>query len=185
MDPTAELRERDALLDRIRVYVDRVGLSALTLERAAAAIGVTAEVLRGYFESKEDLIVAMIARNRIRLRERFAKLDLQVSSDEFRRLMWNFYVDTIEDSRLFYEAYGLALYDNHYGDFLHGINDWLALLRESLVRRGIPSERAEAFATLSLAVFRGAMMDLLATGERARVNAAMEEWFRAARWLSE
>ncbi|HUN29694.1 MAG TPA: hypothetical protein VMV65_07790 [Alphaproteobacteria bacterium] len=185
MDPTAELRERDALLDRLRPHVDDVGLCALTLDDAAGALGLSGEALHAFFATKEDLIAALIARNRIRLRAKFANLDLALPADEFRRVMWNFYLDTASDSRLFFEAYGLALHDEHYGDFLHGINDWLGLLKEALVRRGTRADRAEAFATLTLAVYRGAMMDFCATEERARVNAAMELWFKAASWLTE
>jgi len=185
MDPTAELRERDDLLDRLRPYVDQVGLCALTLENSARALGLPEETLHDFFPTKEDLIVALIARNRIRLRAKFANLDLSMPADEFRRVMWNFYLETANESRLFFEAYGLALHDKHYGDFLHGINDWLGLLKDALIRRGVPQDRAEAFATLSLAVYRGAMMDYCATDERPRVNAAMELWFRAANWLIE
>jgi len=184
MDPTAELRERDALLDRLRPHVDEIGLCALTLENSALALGLPENTLHDFFPSKEDLIVALIARNRIRLRAKFADLDLAMPADEFRRVMWKFYVETASESRLFFEAYGLALHDEHYGDFLHGINDWLGLLKEALVRRAVPSDRAEAFATLTLAVYRGAMMDYCATEDRARVNAAMELWFEAAAWMT-
>lgn len=185
MDPTAELRERDDLLDRLRPHVDEIGLCALTLEGATKALGLTLDTVQGFFPTKEDLIAALIARNRIRLRAKFAGSDFARPADEFRRAMWNFYLETAAESRLFFEAYGLALHDEHYGDFLHGINDWLGLLKEALARRGVPNDRAEAFATLTLAVYRGAMMDYCATQERPRVNAAMELWFKAANWLSE
>ncbi len=185
MEPTVELRERDDLLGRLRPYIDQVGLCALTLENASIALKLPLDTLQEFFPIKEDLIAALIARNRIRLRAKFATLDLSMPAAEFRRIMWNFYVETASESRLFFEAYGLALRDEHYGDFLHGINDWLGLLKDALIRRGVAQDRAEAFATLSLAVYRGAMMDYLATEERARVNAAMELWFKAADWLAE
>ncbi|HTU71057.1 MAG TPA: TetR/AcrR family transcriptional regulator [Candidatus Baltobacteraceae bacterium] len=185
MDPGAELRARDALLDRIRRYADEHGLYALTLENLAAVLAMPLDALEEFFGSKEDLIVALVARNRIRLREKFANLDSSAPSDEFRRVMWAYYLETAADSRLFFEAYGLALHDEHYAEFLHGINDWIGLLKEALERRGVARDRAEAFATLSLAVFRGAMLDYCATNERARVNAAMELWFKAANWLTE
>jgi AcrR family transcriptional regulator len=185
MDPTAELRERDALLDRISTYVDKHGISNVALETVAQDLGINEERLEEFFHTKTELIVALVARNRINLRAKFAKLDVStMGTDTFRRAMWHFYVETASASRLFFEVYGLALADKHYGEFLHGINDWLGLLKESLTRRGVPSERAEAFATLTLAVYRGAMMDLLATGDRSRVNAAMELWFKVATWLT-
>ncbi|HTZ55367.1 MAG TPA: hypothetical protein VMB20_09935 [Candidatus Acidoferrum sp.] len=185
MDPTAELRERNELLERIGTYVDQHGISAVTLETLATELGISAGRLEEFFHTKTELIVALIARNRIALRTRFATLDASMDADAFRRVMWDFYVETASASRLFFEVYGLALADEHYGEFLHGINDWLGMLKESLTRRGVPGDRAEAFATLTLAVYRGMMMDLLATGERPRINAAMELWFRAATALSE
>lgn len=186
MDPTSELRERDALLDSIGTYVERHGITTVTLETLAETLGISKARLEQFFHSKTELIVALIARNRIKLRTKFAKLDAStLGTDGFRRAMWDFYVDTASASRLFFEVYGLALADEHYGEFLHGINDWLGLLKETLTRRGVPNDRAEAFATLTLAVYRGAMMDLLATGDRSRVNAAMELWFKAATALSE
>jgi hypothetical protein len=40
---------------------------------------------------------------------------------------------------------------------------------------GVPPERATAYARLGLAVARGLLLDLLATRDRAAVDAAMEE----------
>jgi AcrR family transcriptional regulator len=186
MDPTSELRERDALLDRIRAYVDRVGVIAMRFEDAAANAGVSVERLHEFFETKDDIVIALIARNRIKLRAKYAEmLGDSATSNSIRRALWKFYAETESDSRLFFEAYGLALQDDaHYRDFLLGVKDWLVAMKDTLQRSGVPSGKAESYATLVLAVYRGAMMDLVATGERARVNAAMELWFKAADWLT-
>jgi len=186
MDPTAELRERDALLDRLSGFIEKEGIRNFSPESAAREIGVDVERLAEFFPTNTELIVALIARNRINLRKQFVELDRSVGSyDQFQRIMWNLYVENANASRLFFETYAIALFDEHYGDFLHGVNDWLNLLKESLHRRGIPDDRAEAIATLTLTVYRGAMMDLLATGERARVNAAMELWFKTVQGFFE
>ncbi|HTX57761.1 MAG TPA: hypothetical protein VMD47_11740 [Candidatus Acidoferrales bacterium] len=185
MDSDTEFREREALLERVREHVERHGIMTSTFEDLASALGVEAGRLREFFPTKTELAVALVARNRIRLREKFANLDQTMADDDFRREMWEFYVETADASRLFFEVYGLAIADAHYGEFLHGINDWLDLVTDAMVRRGVPAERADAFATLGIAVYRGAMMDWLATGDRARVNAAMELWFKAASWLSQ
>jgi AcrR family transcriptional regulator len=187
MDPTSELRERDALLDRIRTYVDQVGVIAMTFEDAATSAGIQAERLGEFFANKDEIIEALIARNRIKIRAKYAEmLGGNVTSASIRRALWKFYAESESDSRLFFEAYGLALQNNtHYREFLLGINDWLSAMKETLQRSGVPSGKAETYATLVLAVYRGAMMDLLATGQRSRVNAAMELWFKAADWLTE
>ena len=175
----SELQRRDELLELLRSYVERVGVAALTLESAAEAAGTTPDELQEYFDSKVELVVALIARNRIRLRERFAKLraDGALERVDLRRFMWEFYLETAGDSRLFFEAYGLALHDERYREFTVGVDDWISLLTEAAKQRGIPPERAGALATLTLAVYRGAMLDYCATNDRGRVNAAMELWF--------
>ena len=185
MDPTRELRQRDALIDRIRPYVEEHGITHVTLEDIANALGMRPAMLREYFDTKEELIAALLARNRIRLRTRFAQTDNEttITDRELHRRMWSFYIETASDSKLFFEAFGLALHDRQYGEFLHGVNDWLDLLADAAIRRGVEAERAQAFATLTLAVFRGAMLDYCATGDRDRLDAAMELWYAAADWL--
>ncbi|MGW7385493.1 hypothetical protein [Streptomyces sp. NPDC054794] len=68
--------------------------------------------------------------------------------------------------RFFFEAYGYAVREpERYREFLDGIvHDWLALVGDQLVTAGITDrERAPALATLTLAAFRGLLLDLVAT----------------------
>jgi AcrR family transcriptional regulator len=54
------------------------------------------------------------------------------------------------------------------------VNDWLALLAEYQPVECRDTPQAEAERTLLLAVLRGALLDLLATGDTTRVTAAVE-----------
>jgi hypothetical protein len=45
-----------------------------------------------------------------------------------------------------------------------------------MVAMGFASEDARALARLGVAVTRGLLLDLLATGDRAAVDAAIEQW---------
>lgn len=182
MPVTPEERERDDLLDRIPAYAREHGLAGLSVERVAAWLGRAPDDLYQFFPTDTDLLTALVARNRVRLRDGFARLDADPSADDrvMRRRMWHAYLEAADDSELFFEAYGLALHDEHYGAFLHGVNDWLELIVESMVRRGVSSAQASAFATLTLAAYRGAMLDYCVTRDRARVSAAMEMWFDIA-----
>ncbi|MEU6217679.1 hypothetical protein ABZ845_09180 [Streptomyces sp. NPDC047022] len=75
----------------------------------------------------------------------------------------------------FFEAYGYAVRDpQRYPEFLNGIvHDWLTLIGDHLVAVGaVGREHASAVATLSLAAFRGLLLDLVATGDRERTTAA-------------
>jgi hypothetical protein len=77
---------------------------------------------------------------------------------------------------LFFELYGQALQGRpHMNEFLDGvIDDWLKPVVETNVARGAPEGPARAHARLSIAVTRGLLLDLLATGDVASANQAME-----------
>jgi hypothetical protein len=80
--------------------------------------------------------------------------------------------------RLFFEAYGLALrHPDRYSDFLnHAIHDWLD---EPLAAID------EISATLAIATVTGLVLDLLTTGERGRVEDAMERFLFLIRWQAD
>ncbi len=179
---SVESSEREALLDRVRAIVDERGITSLALDDFSQALSMPLERLREFFDSKEDLVLALFARSRIAQRRAFAAIDADAKASriERARAVWQFFVDSESDSRLMFEAFAMGLRDPQYLAFLHGVDDWIALSEAALVRAGYPRERALAMATLALAVHRGAMMDLCATGERERVDAAMELWLRAA-----
>ena len=93
------------------------------------------------------------------------------------------------NARLFYELYGRALLDPVLADqFLDGIvEDWLGPATEINVAIGVPRPLARAHARAGIAVTRGLLLDLLATGDVAGVDAAMdafidvyEGWLRHA-----
>src|SRR5258705_497935 len=82
------------------------------------------------------------------------------------------------NERLFFEVYGQALQGRaHTEALLDGIVDsWLGPITAMGTARGMSHETAEASARLSIAVTRGLLLDLLATGNRAGVDAAVEHW---------
>jgi hypothetical protein len=77
--------------------------------------------------------------------------------------------------RLFFEAYGLALrHPDRYSDFIdHAIHDWLD---EPLAAID------DVSATLAIATVTGLVLDLLTTGDRVRVEDAMERFLFLLRW---
>ena len=75
--------------------------------------------------------------------------------------------------RLFFELYARLLQQGRHdlaGQLVHG---WLDPVAALLTERGVPPERAAALTRLGLAVTRGLLLDLLATGDRAGTDAAM------------
>jgi hypothetical protein len=78
--------------------------------------------------------------------------------------------------RLFFELYGLALSGQpHLTPFLDGVVDsWLEPGADLARGHGVPEATARAHARLGLAVTRGLLLDLVATGDRTGVDAAMD-----------
>lgn len=75
---------------------------------------------------------------------------------------------------LFSEVYALALRSpEDHKTFLSGVvDDWLAPLTAAYA--GHPPGQAGAKAALAIAVLRGLLPDLLTTGERRRIEAALQ-----------
>jgi AcrR family transcriptional regulator len=175
MSATASPR-RDELLERAYRYALEHGVVDLSLRPLAAAVGSSPRVLLFLFGSKAGLIQALLARARrdeLELLDRAratggadrdlagtaAELWAWLAAEEHRGLL-----------KLWVEGYARSLIDPDgrpwMGFARATVDDWLALLGE------LTGDAAEC--TLILAVLRGAMLDLLATGDLERVSAAVE-----------
>ena len=82
------------------------------------------------------------------------------------------------NERLFFEIYGQALQGRPGTEqLLDGIVDnWLDTISDIDIASGMAPEVARAHGRLGIAVTRGLLLDLLATGDRAGVDAAVEVW---------
>jgi AcrR family transcriptional regulator len=173
---------RDELLERAYRYVLEHGLSAMSLRPLATQIGSSPRVLLFLFGSKDGLVRALLARaradevallERVRVQEGFdlPRVGLEVwhwlSAQEHRGLL-----------TLWTESYARALMepDGPWAGFASStVEDWLMLLAESQPADERRTAAGEARRTLALAVLRGAMLDLLATGDVARTTRAVRE----------
>jgi AcrR family transcriptional regulator len=156
------------------------GVGDLTLRGLAAALGTSHRMLIYHFGSRDGLLVAIAAEVERRQREVLAGLDVVGAPAAVMRAMW----DRLSDpelwpfERLFFELYARALQgDPGAAPFLHGIvDDWVAPLAAMGVEAGVDEATARAEARLGLAVYRGLLLDLLATGDREGVTAAVERF---------
>lgn len=57
------------------------------------------------------------------------------------------------------------------------VDSWLEPLTDLYRRDGVPPRVARSTARLSIAVTRGLLLDLLATGDRKAVDEAMEQFY--------
>lgn len=182
MTRTADLARREDLLERIVDYACEHGLAELSLRPLAKAVGSSPRVLLYYFGSKDELVVSVIAAARARQRRQFANIKLTegLSSRELCRICWRVMSDLRNEPlfRLWFEVYGLALQDRtRFPGFLdRAVEDWLDFLAIGSIQAGYTREQARAWASMVLAGFRGFMMDLCATRDRARIDGAVELW---------
>jgi len=138
-----------------------------------------------HFGSKHGLLVE-IARS-VEQREREALAEMLPAGERPNRAAviawWKHISDPSlwPNERLFFELYAQALQGQSHADsLLEGIvEDWVAPAAQQLIDRGVPPAQARAHARLGVAVTRGLLLDLLATGEVAAVDAAVEAFVDA------
>jgi AcrR family transcriptional regulator len=182
---------RERLLRQVLDHVVARGLGDLSLREVAAAIGTSHRMLIYHFGSKEGLVVEVIRAVEAEQRALFADItaDPSVSPVDAARRMWRRFTDPAvrPHERLFFEVYGQAI-QGRQGTvgLLDGIIDsWAEPIAEAATAQGTPPAEARAQARLSVAVTRGLLLDLLATGDLDAVNAAYERFLTltfAGRW---
>jgi AcrR family transcriptional regulator len=177
--PAAPSARQVELLEKAYGYVVEHGLADVSLRPLAAAIGSSPRVLLFLFGSKDGLIRALLARARA---DELAVLDRVRQTGALRptaEAVWNWLAAPEHRSllRLWVEGYARSLVDpgGPWSDFAAAtVADWLALFEESA---DIGDDVA---GTLLLAVLRGALLDLLATGDIERTSAAVRRHLDSA-----
>jgi len=177
---------RADLLAAIVAYVLERGLADLSLRPLAAAVEASPRTLLYHFGSKEELVGAVfveIGRRQARLINAWYERSAEHDAPTLLLRAWQWLTAPRHDRllRLLFETYGLALHDRkRYGPFLRATsNDWIVPFANALEMRGFSRERATALATLLVAVMRGLLLDVLATGERTRVDRAFRSFINA------
>jgi AcrR family transcriptional regulator len=173
---------RDRMLAAAIAYIAANGLHDRSLREVAASIGTSHRMLIYYFGSKEGLMRAIVEEVESQQREFFERFsaDLSVPPAEAALTFWQRVADPslANNVRLFFELYGQALQGRAGTEgFLDRIVDaWVEPLTEYAVIRGVPRATAQADARLGVAVSRGLLLDLVATGDRAAVDAAYRRY---------
>ena len=172
------------LLERAYGYVLEHGLASLSLRPLAAAIGSSPRVLLFLFGSKDGLVKAILDRARadelaFLARARAAPGQRgQAGLGQVTGIVWEWLAGTAHRPllTLWAEAYArsLAEPDGPWAGFARQtVTDWLGVLAQSQPAAARDTPAATAQRTLALAVLRGALLDLLATGETGRVTSAV------------
>ncbi len=179
--PRTDTRER--LLADAVAYVTAHGVSELSLRDLAAGLGTSPRMLIFHFGSKEELLVEIVRSAEEGQRE-FLLQPIATDGPEeptaVLRSLWHHLLDPVlaPFERLFFELYGQALQGRgHSATFLDGIVEtWLTPVAELFTQMGHPEDRARQEARLAVAVIRGLLLDVLATGEQAAATEAFERY---------
>jgi AcrR family transcriptional regulator len=176
---------KEELLERAYLYALQHGLADLSLRPLAAAIGSSPRVLLFLFGSKDDLVRALLARARadeLTFLEQ-ARAAGQADLAAMVRVTWQWLA--AEPVRplltLWAEAYARSLAEpaGPWSGFARQtVEDWLALLATAQPTGQPGDTGTTAVQTLALAVLRGGLLDLLATGDTGRVTAAIQYYLR-------
>ena len=175
---------RDRLIEAVVAHAAEHGLADTSLRQLASALGTSHRMLIHHFGSKEGLLVEVVRRVEERQRLMLAELRASLESrgdrsttDELGAQFWDNLKDPTVNrhERLFFEVYGQALQGRAWAmPMLDGIvDDWVGPMAELFEAQGASAATSRTDARLAVAVARGLLLDLLATGDRDAVDAAM------------
>jgi AcrR family transcriptional regulator len=171
---------KQRLLDAVIEHFVADGLADQSLRSIAEAVGSSHRMLLYHFGSKDGLLLAVVreveARTEALVEEIGAASGDRV--DEIIRRTWGYVANpaVARFERLFFALYGRALQ----GDqavlplLTDDVEHWLRVNVSLPAMAGVPVHTVRAHARLGLAVTRGLLLDLLATGDRAGVDAALD-----------
>jgi AcrR family transcriptional regulator len=173
-----ESARRVELLEAAYAYVLTNGLSDLSLRPIAEAIGSSTGVLRFLFGSRDGLVAAVLRRAREDELQMLARVPADGDLLTVSTAVWTWLADPAHAAllTLWTESYATSLKAVEgpwAGHAARTVDDWLAVLSgaQPAAKRRTAAGRAQR--TAILAVLRGGMLDLLATGDRARTTRAV------------
>jgi AcrR family transcriptional regulator len=160
---------RDALLAAVIDAIERDGLGSRSLRDLARDAGTSHRMLIHHFGSRDGLMIAIVAE--VEARTRALLREDTTDADTALAVTWKQVADPSRwpFERLFFECYSRGAQGEAPFDRLLPalVDDWLA---------AFPRGRARDRGRLGLAVVRGLLLDLVATGDRAGVDRAVREF---------
>jgi AcrR family transcriptional regulator len=177
----ASSQARDRLLAAAVDQAMRDGIADLSLRELAAAIGTSHRMLLYHFGSREGLLEA-VARA-VQEAQRTRLPDWMFTPDGARYAWQHFSHPKLwPQERLFFELYAHALLGRPGTEgFLEAnVEPSISAMTEALARTGLDESTARAQARLAMAVIRGLLLDLLATGDLEGTTAAFEQYVQHA-----
>lgn len=173
---------RVQLLDAVVGYLAEHGLANVSLRPMAGQLGVSVNALVHHFGSKDDLIVAALRRSETMQKDveaQWLERRPELSQADLLRAWWRWITATPQNLavvRLGIEAAALDATVTGLPRQVRGdqIGIWRSNIEQRLLAEGVEQSTATIEASLAKAMFTGLVVDLLATGHRARLTRALE-----------
>jgi AcrR family transcriptional regulator len=176
---------REALLARALGRFAEHGVRDTSLRALADAIGTSHRMLIYHFGSRDGLLAAVVDTVEQGARDALAQIIEEANADPDPLAAGLRYWHLVTDEALvygplFFELSSHAMLGLRYAVDLRErlVVSWLDALTSMWTARGVPPHEAREQASLDLATARGLLHDLLLTGDRKRVDAAMLRYSR-------
>jgi AcrR family transcriptional regulator len=170
---------RNELLHQVVDYIREHGLADVSLREIARKLNLTAPALLHHFDSKEKLLAEALE-----VVQQEALVILNTAFTDHNsiapaiRALWDHQSDPDrrQEQRAVLEIESMASKEPERFPRYHGNmqRPWVAAFLNALERNNCPESMRLPTATLIAASYRGLLADLLATGERRRVTAALQ-----------
>lgn len=176
---------REQLLARVLAWFSEHGVGDTSLRTLAAGIGTSHRMLIYHFGSREGLLGAVV--EAVERTEQDALLELVATHEdpfEAGAAFWSRVADRAEVfAPLFFELSSHAMRGEPHAEALRRwlSTGWVDTAHAAYLRLGLDDARARTLALQSLAMTRGLLFELCATGDRRGVDAAMAAWTETVR----
>jgi len=174
---------RERLLDAAIDHFGTHGIGDTSLRGIAEAIGTSHRMLIYHFGSRDGLLAAVVDTVEQGARDTLARMVAEAAADpdptEAGLRFWHLVTeDALVYGPLFFELSSHAMLDLPHTAGLRErlVTTWLDALEAMWTARGLASRDARLQGRLDLAVARGLLHDLLLSGEREQVDAAMRQY---------
>jgi AcrR family transcriptional regulator len=171
------------LLDAAVEYLLEHGVANLSLRPLAEALDTSPRILMFHFKSKDGLLQDVLDEVQSHIQKSFAAMAKRhVASDEpaliVRFWKWASSAKNLPYLRLAYEVQVVAASNPEmYARYLKRISkDWQTLTFAALSE----TNRDDSIVTLCIAVFDGLFLELISSGDRARLTRALERFVEMA-----
>jgi AcrR family transcriptional regulator len=155
------------------------GVANMSLRPMAAALGTTPRMLMFYFKSKEGLLQELIVELHDRLQASFSAAMSRSAGEQQvpalkRAWQWATRSENLPLLRLACEIQVVAAQNPAvYGRYLkRASSDWQEIAAQALSK----SLNSTSLTTLCIAVFDGLLLEMIMTGDRARLTRALDEF---------